>query len=117
MTVHSVSINSIDLKYDQEGSGKPIVFLHGARSSAVSWEAIIPHFMGDYTCFVLDQRGHGRSARLPTADYNLDAFAGECAEFLAQVTGPAVLVGHSQGGHAAFGAAVRRSDLVRSHLR
>lgn len=89
------------------------MLLHGGNLSAIEWEAVVPYLLDSYTCFVLDQRGHGRSGRDPNVDYSFAAFAAEAAEFLATVSGPAVLVGHSQGGHAAFGAAAARPDLVR----
>jgi pimeloyl-ACP methyl ester carboxylesterase len=113
MTTHSVTINGIDLVYDKEGSGPPIVFLHGSNASAVYWEGIVPHFMGDYTCYVLEQRGHGRSGRSTEEDYGAEAFVGDCTAFLEKVTGPAILVGQSMGGLVAFGAGAARPDLVR----
>ena len=114
MSTQTVNINGIDLVYEKEGSGPPVVFLHGGNSSGIEWEPVVPHLMATHTCFVLDQRGHGCSGRDPKVDYSVRAFADEAAEFLDKVPGRAVVVGHSQGGHAAFGAAAARPDLVRA---
>lgn len=113
MSTHTVTINGIELVYEKEGSGPAVVFLHGGNVSGIEWEAVVPHLLSNYTCYVLDQRGHGRSGRDPNVDYSFRAFAAEAAEFLDKVSGPAVIVGHSQGGHAAFGVAAARPDLVR----
>lgn len=101
MSTHTVNINGIDLVYEKDGTGPAVVFLHGGNVSGIEWEPVVPHLVGKYTCFRLDQRGHGRSARDPAVDYSFAAFAREAAGFLAQVSGPAFVVGHSQGGHAA----------------
>ena len=113
MSVHTVTINGLELVYEKEGSGPPLVFLHGSNASAVYWEAIVPHFMREHTCYVLEQRGHGRSDRSPEACYGSDALVGDCTAFLESVTGPAILAGHSAGGLVAFGAAASRPDLVK----
>lgn len=112
MSVETVNIGGIPLVYEKEGSGPPLVFLHGGNQSAIYWEAVVPYLMGDNTCYILEQRGHGRSGRSDDARYSLADYSEECASFLREVVGPAVLVGHSQGGHAAFGAARSAPDLV-----
>jgi pimeloyl-ACP methyl ester carboxylesterase len=103
VSVHTFTINGIDLVYEKEGSGPPLLFLHGGNTSAVYWEHIVPHFMGHYTCFVLEQRGHGRSGRSATVDYAMATLVEDCLEFVGSVVGPAVLVGHSMGGAVAMG--------------
>ncbi|HMO53159.1 MAG TPA: alpha/beta hydrolase, partial [Tepidiformaceae bacterium] len=103
MTVEAITIGGIPLVYEKEGSGPPLVFFHGGNSSAVQWEAVVPQFMGEYTCYVLEQRGHGRSGREPNADYRFAAMIEEATAFVDQVTGPAILVGQSMGGVVALG--------------
>jgi pimeloyl-ACP methyl ester carboxylesterase len=114
VSTHSVNINGIDLVYDKEGSGPPLVFLPGGNASTVYWEAVVPHFMADYTCFTLDQRGHGRSGRPTPPSYAIDAFISDCKQFMDAVTGPAILVGWSLGGLVSFGVAAERPELVRA---
>jgi pimeloyl-ACP methyl ester carboxylesterase len=114
MSTHSVNINGIDLVYEKEGSGPTVVFIHGTGASAVYWEAVVPQFMGDYTCFAIEQRGNGRSGRAANGKYTVDQLIEDACVFLDRVTGPAVLVGQSVGGAVAVGAAARRPDLVRA---
>ena len=113
MTTEQTVINGINLVYEKEGSGPPLVFLPGGNASIVCWESIIPHFLGEYTCYSLDQRGHGRSGRPIPPRYMLEDFISDCEQFLQSVTGPAVLVGWSLGALVAFGLAGKRPDLVK----
>lgn len=114
MSTHTVTINGIDLVYDKEGSGPPLVFLHGMNASFVYWEAVVPHLLDQFTCYTLDQRGMGRSGRAADGKYSADAFVDDCVAFLDEVTGPAILVGQSMGGLVGFGTAARRPDLVHA---
>jgi pimeloyl-ACP methyl ester carboxylesterase len=112
MSVHTVSINGLNLVYEKDGSGPPLVFLPGGNASIVCFEAIVPHFLGEYTCYRLDQRGHGRSGRPDPPQYHIDDFVSDAEQFLQSVSGPAVIVGWSLGAVVAFGLAARRPDLV-----
>lgn len=114
MTTYTVDVNGIGLVYEKEGSGPPLVFLHGMNASAVYWEAVVPHVLDHYTCYVLEQRGMGRSARAPNGEYSVNTFVDDCVAFLQRVSGPAILVGQSLGGLVAVAAAARRPDLVRA---
>jgi pimeloyl-ACP methyl ester carboxylesterase len=114
MSTHTVSINGIDLVYEKEGSGPPLVFFHGGNASAVWCQHLIPHLMRGYTCYALEQRGHGRSARSLSGEYNISAFIDDAVEFLDRVSGPATLVGWSLGGVVSMAAAARRPDLVKA---
>jgi pimeloyl-ACP methyl ester carboxylesterase len=114
VSTHTVNINGIDLVYEKEGSGPPLVLLHGSNASAAYWETVLPHLMGDYACFVLEFRGHGRSARAPDGDYTTAACASDVAGFLQKVTGPAILAGQSMGGFVALEVAALHPALVRA---
>ena len=113
MSTHTVTINGIDLVYEKDGTGPPLVFLHGGNASAVWWEHVIPYVMDKFTCFRLEQRGHGRSGRAPDGDYRYSSMVDETIGFMDQVTGQAILVGQSQGGVVAMGVAAKRPDLAR----
>lgn len=114
MSTHTARINGLDLVYDLEGSGPPLVFLHGMNASAVYWEAVVPHLLDHYSCYLLEQRGMGRSARAPDGEYSVGAFVDDCVSFLETVSGPAIIVGQSLGGFVAAAAAARRAELVRA---
>jgi pimeloyl-ACP methyl ester carboxylesterase len=61
--------------------------------------------------FALDLPGHGESAHAPAYSHLSDSEV--LAGFLAQISGPATVVGHSRGGQIAGLAAARRPALFR----
>jgi esterase len=63
-----------------------------------------------YHCLALDQRGHGDSEWEPTADYRFDAQVADVEGFIEKLKlERPLLVGHSMGGFAAMGYAIRHA--------
>src|SRR5438105_5252802 len=58
------------LHYVEEGSGDPIVFLHGVPTSSYLWRNIIPHLSSHARCIALDLIGFGKSDK-PDIDYTV----------------------------------------------
>ena len=54
-----------NMAYVDEGSGDPIVFLHGNPASSYLWRNIIPHMQGLGRCLAPDLIGMGDSDKLP----------------------------------------------------
>lgn len=113
MTTRDLHLDGRWIVYDDEGSGPPLVFLHGSMGSAVYWEGMAPCLLGDHRCVRPDFPGHGRSARSPEAAYGIEDQVDVTIRLLDAVVGPCVLVGASAGAGTAFGVAARRPDLVR----
>ena len=89
----------IRLKYAQQGdgSGHPIIFLHGFTDSWFSFSPVLPFFADRYTCYALDQRGHGDSER-PHSRYSMADFANDVVAFMDEMdVTKATLAGHSMG--------------------
>lgn len=57
----SVSLNGIDLYYEEHGKGPAVVFAHGAGGNHLSWWQQVPVFSRDYRCVTFDHRGWGLS--------------------------------------------------------
>lgn len=54
------------------GSGPPVLLLHGAPQSRVSWSAVAQDLAHDYTVVVTDLRGYGDSGKIEgDAEHNL----------------------------------------------
>lgn len=113
MSTRSALLNGLRLSYEEEGNGPALVFLHGAGGGAIEWAPIVPYFLDSYTCYALDHRGSGGSDSSASNDYWLETLVQEVLAFLAEVSGPAIVVGHSQGGILAMIAASREPALVR----
>jgi pimeloyl-ACP methyl ester carboxylesterase len=94
-----------------EGTGSPVLFLHGYIDSAHSFKALIESFSPARNTYSIDFRGHGSSE--PAASYTIADLAGDAIAFLERVVGgPAHVVGHSLGSIVAQRVAAQRPDLV-----
>jgi non-heme chloroperoxidase len=89
---------SIDLYYEDHGSGRPVVLIHGYPFSGTAWERQVPALLGA-GCRVItyDRRGFGKSSQ-PVTGYDYDTFAADLQQILAALdVRDVVLVGHSMG--------------------
>ncbi|MFZ5920706.1 MAG: alpha/beta fold hydrolase [Chloroflexota bacterium] len=107
-------IDSIDLYYEINGQGQPVLFIHGLGSSSRDWEMQVPSFSERYRVVTFDLRGHGKSGK-PPGPYRMAQFAADTAGLVrALEIAPAHIVGISLGGMVAFQLAVDAPELVRS---
>src|SRR6266852_3116853 len=90
---------NIDLYYEDHGSGKPIVLIHGYPLSGASWEKQLPVLLdAGYRVITYDRRGFGKSSK-PTSGYNYDTFAQDLHRLVGQIElHDFALVGFSMGG-------------------
>jgi haloalkane dehalogenase len=60
-----VEVDGLKMAYVEEGSGDPIVFLHGNPTSSYLWRNVIPHLRHLGRCLAPDLIGMGDSDPLP----------------------------------------------------
>lgn len=65
MDKHTMQVDGRTMAYVEQGTGDPIVFLHGNPTSSYLWRNIIPHLSGGYRCIAPDLIGMGDSDKLP----------------------------------------------------
>lgn len=58
---HTVQINNIEMYYEEYGTGKPLVLLHGFGGCAQNWHPFTAKLAERYRLIVVDLRGHGYS--------------------------------------------------------
>jgi len=58
---HTVQINNIDIYFEEYGTGKPLVLLHGFGGSSLNWHPFIAKLSEHYRLIIVDLRGHGHS--------------------------------------------------------
>lgn len=92
------TIQGNSVYYDEEGSGKSIVFVHGACENSSFWNH--QKSLSDrYRVIALDLPGHGRSKSMVEGAVDVRKYASIVMEFVAKTCpDQALLVGHSMGG-------------------
>ncbi|MCT8337823.1 alpha/beta hydrolase [Methanoculleus sp. Afa-1] len=99
ITVGKENSGPIDLYYEDHGTGKPVVLVHGWPLSSKSWEKQVPALIdAGYRVVAYDRRGFGNSAK-PTLGYDYDTLAEDLHTLMTELDlAGATLVGFSMGG-------------------
>ena len=107
------TVGSIELYYEEHGSGDPLVLIMGLAADSMAWLFQIPDFSKGYRTIVFDNRGVGRSSK-PPGPYSIHQMADDTAGLL-DVLGIARthVVGVSMGGMIAQELALRHPQRVR----
>ena len=89
---------SIDLYYEDHGTGQPVVLIHGYPLSCRGWDKQVPVLLEDgHRVITYDRRGFGRSSQ-PTTGYDYDTFASDLHMLLEALNvRDIILAGHSMG--------------------
>jgi pimeloyl-ACP methyl ester carboxylesterase len=89
---------SVDLYYEDHGSGLPVVLIHGWPLNGDAWEKQTAALLAaGHRVITYDRRGFGRSSK-PATGYNYDTFAADLDALLNTLNLTNVsLVGHSMG--------------------
>jgi len=85
------------------GDGPPLLLMHGAPQSHVSWHKVAPDFAKDHTVVMPDLRGYGDSSKSPDtpdhANYSKRAMALDMVEVMKHYGFDRFpVVGHDRGG-------------------
>jgi non-heme chloroperoxidase len=99
LVVGKESTGNIELYYEDHGSGKPVVLIHGYPLSGASWEKQVPPLLNaGYRVITYDRRGFGKSSQ-PTEGYNYDTFSEDLHKLITELKlRDFTLVGFSMGG-------------------
>ena len=99
ITVATENNHPVQLYYEDQGSGKPVVLIHGWPLSGRSWEAQVPALVAaGYRVVTYDRRGFGASSQ-PWSGYDYDTFAADLNGLMTELDlKDATLVGFSMGG-------------------
>jgi len=89
----------VEISYEDQGAGRPVVLVHGWPLSGRSWEPQVPALVGaGYRVITYDRRGFGDSSR-PWHGYDYDTLAADLHALLEHLgVRDAALVGFSMGG-------------------
>lgn len=98
ITIGTENSAPIELYYEDHGTGRPVVLIHGYPLDGQSWEKQQRAMLAaGYRVIAYDRRGFGRSGR-PTTGYDYDTFAADLKALLDALDLTEVsLVGFSMG--------------------
>jgi len=99
LTVGQENATDIELYYEDHGSGRPVVLIHGWPLSGRSWEPqIAPLIDAGHRVITYDRRGFGASSQ-PWDGYDYDTLAADLKALLEHLDlRDVTLVGFSMGG-------------------
>lgn len=106
--MQSAFIQTRDLRmhYLQQGTGDPVVFIHGFPETSHEWRHQVAHLGEHYACFAPDTRGFGQSEK-PGIRVSRHLLAQDIINFMdALGIERAAVVGHDWGGIIAFKVAI-----------
>ncbi|MGO9834501.1 MAG: alpha/beta fold hydrolase [Polyangiaceae bacterium] len=102
-----VEIDGMSVHYRDEGSGLPILLLHGTGSSLHTWDGWADALSSSHRVVRLDLPGFGLTGPEPRADYRIDTYVEFVDHFAARLgLGHFALAGNSLGGEIAWRFAV-----------
>lgn len=107
-----IHVNGVNLHYEQEGSGHPLLLISGYTTDLSAWALVRHEFAKHFSTFMFDNRGAGRSD-CPDLPYTIDTMA-EDARALVEALDldrPYIL-GHSMGGAIAQTLAFKHPKII-----
>ena len=113
-----IRANGIDVHYEVEGAGPPLIMLHGATSSAAEdWAAQRPLFRKAFRIYLVDARGHAGTKWDVRDGFSRDLLVEDLLAF-ADALGLTTfhVVGFSMGAMTALTFATRHAERLRTAI-
>ena len=107
-----VSVNGVELYYEVQGDGAPLVMLHGGVNPSDFFGAPMAEMARNHKVIAIHLRGHGLSTDTD-APLTSEQMADDVAVLLGELGLDKVpIMGWSMGGGVAYQTAIRHPDLV-----
>jgi pimeloyl-ACP methyl ester carboxylesterase len=109
---HFAALEGVRMRYTDEGSGPPVVLIHGFASSLETWELLAPELAKTHRVVSLDLKGFGWSDR-QDGDYSPAAEANHVLALMDKLgIDHAAIVGHSWGSSVTLSLALAAPQRV-----
>ena len=100
----------------EDGTGRPIVLLHGVTLSIETWPYQLAALSKEYRVIAVDARGHGLS-KSTSRGWGIERMASDTVQLLAQLDlRDAIVVGHSMGGMITQQMVLDFPDVARDRI-
>jgi pimeloyl-ACP methyl ester carboxylesterase len=107
--------NGITLHYEEEGSGTPVIFVHGSIGDYSYWQDQVDAFGTKYRAIAYSRRYNYPNTNPARPGYSAVVDADDLAAFIRKLhLGKAYVVGHSYGALTALFLATRHPELIRA---
>lgn len=108
------AVDGLAYNVEREGSGPPLVLLHGFTGSVATWRPFLPALAARFDTIAIDLPGHGATdAPWDPARYRMPRVVADLAVLLDRLSvGSAAWLGYSMGGRVALRFAVARPAQV-----
>lgn len=106
-------VNGLSLRYEEHGSGEPLILLHGGIGAGEMFGAILPELSAGRRVITVDLQGHGGTADVDRP-LRPELMADDIAGLLDRLgLERADVMGYSLGGLVALRTAIQHPDRVR----
>lgn len=107
------NISGLKIYYQEAGSGRNLVMLHGWGQDVSTFWGLIPLLKNNFKIYLIDLPGFGRSD-LPKKAFTISDYAEVVKEFIKKekIQDP-IILGHSMGGRVAIKLASKSPQIFR----
>ncbi len=106
-------VNGLQMYYEVQGTGQPLVLLHGGVGSTEMYDAILPLLAANRQIVNVDLQAHGRTADIDRP-MRFEMMADDIAALMKHLgLAQADVMGYSLGGGVALRVAIQYPNLVR----
>ena len=106
-------VNGINLYYETQGTGRPLILLHGGLGSGEMFGPVLPLLAQQHQVVAVDLQGHGRTADIDRP-IDVKLMADDIAALIDHLAlARPDIVGYSLGGGVALQTAVKYPSKVR----
>jgi pimeloyl-ACP methyl ester carboxylesterase len=107
-----VQVNGLNMYYEEYGSGRPLILIHGGTVTSSMWQPFLHTFLPHFRVVTPDSRGHGRTNN-PEGELSYHRMADDMAAFVqaCKLSKPLVF-GYSDGGQIALEIGMRYPALT-----
>src|SRR3954453_3935119 len=112
---YATTSDNVQLYFEEEGSGTPILFIHEFAADYASWEPQMLYFSRSHRCITYSARGYIPSHIPPAEAYSYKDFRDDAIAMLDHLKLPAAhLVGLSMGAYSALQVGITAPKRARS---